>query len=85
MSAAEELRCEALVEMLVEYFGDELDEDARTTLRGHCAICPNCDNFVRTYQATLALTERVLRRELTDADRRALEARLPRQDRPPRG
>ena len=74
MSAAEELRCEALVEMLVEYFGDELDEEARATLRGHCAICPGCDNFGR-----------VLRRDLTDADRRALEARLPRQDSPPRG
>lgn len=83
MSAA--LRCEALVDMLVDYFGDALDESARATLRGHCAVCPDCDNFVRTYAATLRLTERVLRRTLSPAERAALEARLPKTNPDARG
>ena len=83
MSAA--LRCEALVDLLVDYFGDALDASARQTLRDHCAVCPDCDNYVRTYAATLRLTARVLRRTLSPAERAELEARLPNTDPDARG
>jgi len=50
------MTCEELLGLLLDYVGDELVVEHRTTVETHIAGCKNCTVLVETYTHTVRLT-----------------------------
>ncbi len=70
------MTCRELTELLVEYYDGSLDSDIQEVMDRHREICPQCEGFLRTYQATIRLTEGAFRQTLPDTAREALETQV---------
>ncbi len=68
------MTCRELTELLVEFYEGDLDPDVREVMARHREICPQCEGFLRTYQATIRLTEGAFRQPLPDAARDSLDS-----------
>jgi hypothetical protein len=44
--------CPQMMDLLVDYLEDELDDDAKKALEFHLGLCPPCMNFLETYRDT---------------------------------
>jgi anti-sigma factor RsiW len=54
--ACEELSCRELVELLAQFVGGELPPARKQVLERHLRICRDCEAYLASYRATLALT-----------------------------
>lgn len=70
------MTCEQLVDRLVEYVEGDLDPQHALQVESHARECPDCDHFVKTYQATIAVAERALTQAMPAEVRQSLEQRL---------
>ena len=51
-----ELKCSDVVENIMNYIDQELDQKTLFTLEKHLEICPECKSFVNTYKRMLSLS-----------------------------
>ena len=51
-----ELKCTDVVENIMNYIDQELDQTTLFTLEKHLEICPECKSFVDTYKRMLNLS-----------------------------
>ena len=51
-----ELNCNNVVENIMSYIDNELDQTTLFTLEKHLEICPECKSFVDTYKRMLSLS-----------------------------
>jgi anti-sigma factor ChrR (cupin superfamily) len=70
------MTCRELTELLVEYYEGDLDPDVQEVMDRHREICPYCEGFLRTYKATILLTEEALRQPMPEAAKESLEAQI---------
>jgi anti-sigma factor RsiW len=68
-----ELTCRELVEFLMAYDDDELDAAERAVFDAHLAECPDCEAYLASYRATVALGRRAFADETRDAATEAPE------------
>lgn len=57
-----ELTCRQIIDYMQAFLDGELPPRERTIFELHLNICPDCVNYLRSYQATLALAKRAARR-----------------------
>lgn len=48
--------CDEVIQLLTDYVDAELDEESRQLLDRHFGACPNCDNFLKSFRATIEMT-----------------------------
>lgn len=65
--------CKEVVELLVEYVGEEMATDQRDTFERHLCGCLQCFAYLETYRATIRLTRALPKCEPLPAE---FEARL---------
>ncbi len=70
------MTCHELTELLVEYYDGSLDPEIQEVMDRHREICPPCEGFLRTYQATIRLAEGAFRQTLPDTAREGLESQV---------
>jgi anti-sigma factor RsiW len=58
--AHHEPTCKALAEFLAEYLEDALAPAQRAVFELHMGRCPGCVDYVRSYEATIGLTQATL-------------------------
>ena len=51
-----ELKCTDVIENIMGYIDQELDQTTLFTLEKHLEICPECKSFVDTYKKMLSLS-----------------------------
>jgi len=51
-----ELKCTDVVENIMNYIDQELDQTTLFTLEKHLEMCPECKSFVDTYKRMLSLS-----------------------------
>lgn len=56
--------CNELMDLLVDYLEDDLDDEQTAHLERHLELCPPCVNFLESYKKTGELCRRALRREM---------------------
>ena len=49
------ITCEELVEFLVDYHAGDLPDDQRSEFERHLGVCPECVDYVKTYEKTVEL------------------------------
>lgn len=74
MSAAPELSCAELVELLSDYLDERLPPSERARFRAHLAQCPHCVEYLEQMRATLRLASRLRADELPASVRAGLLA-----------
>lgn len=52
-----ELTCRQIIDFVQAFLDGELPPRERTIFELHLTICPDCVNYLRSYQATQALTK----------------------------
>lgn len=70
------MTCRELTEVLVEHYEGNLDPDVREVMSRHREICPQCAGFLRTYEATIRLTEEAFRQDLPESARDSLDTQI---------
>jgi anti-sigma factor RsiW len=68
-----ELTCRELVEFLMAYDDGELDAAERAAFDAHLAECPDCEAYLASYRATVALGRKAFADETQDAAAEAPE------------
>jgi anti-sigma factor RsiW len=48
--------CQELVDLLLDYVGDDLTPEQRAAITEHLCGCPPCVTYVETYQITIKVT-----------------------------
>lgn len=51
----EEIRCVEMVEIVTEWMEGALDDDTRTAVEEHLAICPDCTAYLDQLRVTVAV------------------------------
>lgn len=49
------ITCRELIDFLADYVDDTLPPDERGVFEEHLSICPDCQNYVASYECTIAL------------------------------
>jgi anti-sigma factor RsiW len=49
------MTCRDVADFLADYVSGALDEDVRARFERHLSLCPNCQAYLATYRATIAL------------------------------
>ena len=70
------MTCRELTELLVEYYEGNLDPDVQEVMERHREICPQCEGFLKTYQATIRLTAGAFRQDLPQTARESLDSQI---------
>lgn len=65
------LRCQDIVDFLLDYLDGELPEETVARLERHLADCPECVRFLETYRKVSSLTRRSLTSEEIPPELRA--------------
>jgi anti-sigma factor RsiW len=47
------ISCQEVVEIVTDYLEGQLDEETRTELEAHLALCPGCDLYLEQMRATI--------------------------------
>ncbi len=68
------MNCEALIELVTDYFEDVLDQDTRTRFEQHLEICAPCRIYLDQMRDTLRITGSIAAGSLDDDVRDALLA-----------
>jgi anti-sigma factor RsiW len=50
--------CRELADFIVDYLNGDLAPSVKTAFEYHLSLCPNCVNYLATYQATIELGRR---------------------------
>jgi anti-sigma factor RsiW len=53
------IRCQDMVDLIVDYLEDTLEPDVRQAFEAHIADCQNCWRFLKTYRETIALGQQL--------------------------
>jgi anti-sigma factor RsiW len=53
------LRCQEMVDLIVDYLEDTLEPSLRHAFDAHIADCQNCWRFLKTYRETIALGQQL--------------------------
>jgi predicted anti-sigma-YlaC factor YlaD len=80
---AEELDCQAVVELVTDYLEGVLDADAVARVESHLAICEGCETYFEQIRRTIAATGSVTWQSLPPATVDALVAAFRDVRRPP--
>ena len=56
--------CQELVELLMDYLDGSLSDIQRARFEEHLAECSNCEAFLATYQLTVRIISRLVRRRI---------------------
>jgi anti-sigma factor RsiW len=59
MTAAEDLRCVEVVELVTAYLDGTLDAATRAAVEAHLAVCEPCGVYLEQMRATIAAVGRV--------------------------
>ena len=59
-----EITCQQFIEFLLDYLAGELSPREQAIFAAHLSICPDCVNYLESYQHTLLLQRQVLRSEI---------------------
>lgn len=59
--------CPEMMDLLVDYLEEELDEEKRKHLEFHLELCPPCMNFLDTYKQTGHVCREALKQEMPSA------------------
>ena len=59
-TAARSVTCEQTIEVLVDYVDGSMDAATLKTFEAHFADCPPCLDFLRTYKATIRVSQQAL-------------------------
>lgn len=62
-----DLTCRQIIDYVQAFLDGELPRRERTIFELHLNLCPDCLNYLRSYQATLALAKRAGRDEPTES------------------
>ncbi len=54
------MTCREFIEFLDRYLGDELSPAERAQFDRHLGVCPDCTNYLATYQETVELEQKAL-------------------------
>jgi anti-sigma factor RsiW len=68
------IRCVEFVELVTDWMELALDDDTRTEVEEHLAICPNCTVYLDQVRQTVALLRRTPEEAPPEAAREALLA-----------
>lgn len=52
------ISCEALIDFLEAYHAGELPAEQRGEFDRHLAVCPDCKDYLRTYEKTIDLCKK---------------------------
>ncbi len=53
------MTCRELIDFLAAYLDGDLDEQRRSVFEHHLSICPSCVDYVKSYETTVALEQRL--------------------------
>jgi anti-sigma factor RsiW len=56
------ITCRELIDFLADYADDTLPAAERAVFEEHLSVCPDCQNYVASYQRTIALEKVALAR-----------------------
>ena len=70
------LRCQDMVDLIVDYLEDTLEPDVRQAFEAHIADCQNCWRFLKTYRETIALGQQLRAEAIPPEVRERLETFL---------
>jgi anti-sigma factor RsiW len=65
----EELVCRQIVELITDYLEDSLSRSERRRFEAHLEGCEHCSEYLEQMRATIRLTGRLQRKDLTPAMR----------------
>ncbi len=68
------ISCTELVEIVTDYLEDQVDDDLRTEIEAHLALCPGCDAYLEQMRATIRVLGRVPVESLSEEARDDLVA-----------
>ena len=60
------ITCEAAIDHIGNYIGDNLSVPQRRNLEKHFGACPDCSAFLSTYKKTIELTRNFLNRQRSE-------------------
>ena len=66
------MTCRELADFIADYLSAELSPESLHEFQGHLEICPNCQKYLRSYEATVQLSKRAF-----DDDDAPLPASVP--------
>jgi anti-sigma factor RsiW len=66
------MKCREFAEFIADYLADEIAADVRAAFERHLSRCPNCRNYLASYQSTVALGRRAF-----DDDEAEVPAEVP--------
>lgn len=61
------MRCQKLIDLLVDYFDGDLDAEQAERLEEHLSHCPPCEKFIESYRRTGKICKKVLEAEMPEA------------------
>lgn len=70
------LTCEEVAARLFDFVEGELDDEEHALVEAHLAVCPDCEEFARTYSAVGGLVRSALEVEVDDALQAELDAAI---------
>lgn len=59
--------CPEMMDLIVDYLEEELDDEERRHLEFHLELCPPCMNFLQTYKQTGTVCREALERQMPSA------------------
>jgi anti-sigma factor RsiW len=69
-TAADDLACRDLVEVITDYFDGAMNDDDRTRFERHLAGCSGCQAVLSQFRTTLQITRRLTEDQVPGAARR---------------
>lgn len=72
MTAAHELTCRELVELVTDYFEGALPVTERARFEAHLATCQGCTNYLEQMQQTVRLTGRLTEEQIAPEAKESL-------------
>ena len=57
MSARPYITCRQLIDFIIDYVDDALDEVSRQDFERHLGVCPSCQAYLQNYRATMSLAK----------------------------
>lgn len=51
------MTCQDMIDFLMDYVEGELPQEQATRLDEHLALCPECEDYLKSYKSTVALSQ----------------------------
>jgi hypothetical protein len=59
-----DISCKSITDLIWKYLGGRLDPNLKLEFEAHLRICPDCVNFLKTYNKTISLARSIRSDEL---------------------